>query len=167
MESNWGNKAGSVLDHRSLHKSTSTVLLYPLTQLSSGVLSWAQLRFGQISTAHLEHQHQLCVQWRLNQLHQAAPKIDRPYYNKETFLQNTIKQTLIRVNTIYTFCLKKNNKKQAFFAKITLNISLLSILQPKKYLFLHPQIKEAMGRVRQKSGTWTQVTWVFNLMIIK
>lgn len=166
MEPNWGNKAGSVLDHRSLHKSTSTVLLYPLTQLSSGVLSWAQLRFGQISTAHLEHQHQLGVQWRLNQLHQAAPKIDRPYYNKETFLQNTIKQMLIHVNTIYTFCLKKK-KKEAFFAKITLNISLLSILQPKKYLFLHPQNKRSDGQSASKSGTWTQVTWVFNLMIIK
>lgn len=149
MESNWGNKAGSVLDHRSLHKSTSTVLLYPLTQLSSGVLSWAQLRFGQISTAHLEHQHQLCVQWRLNQLHQAAPKIDRPYYNKETLLQNTIKQTLIRVNTIYTFCLKKNNKKQAFFAKITLNITVKYFTTKKVLVFTSPN-KRSDGQSASK-----------------
>lgn len=148
MESNWGNKAGSVLDHHSLHKSTSTVLLYPLTQLSTGVLSWAQLRFGQISTAHLEHQHQLGVQWRLNQLHQAAPKIDRPYYNKETFLQNTIKQMLIHVNTIYTFCLKK--QKTSFLCQNKIKYITVKYFTTKKVLVFTSQNKRSDGQSASK-----------------
>lgn len=148
MESNWGNKAGSVLDHRSLHKSTSTVLLYPLTQLSTGVLSWAQLRFGQISTAHLEHQHQLGVQWRLNQLHQAAPKIDRPYYNKETFLQNTIKQMLIHVNTIYTFCLKK--QKTSFLCQNKIKYITVKYFTTKKVLVFTSPNKRSDGQSASK-----------------
>lgn len=148
MESNWRNKAGSVLDHRSLHKSTSTVLLYPLTPLSSGVLSWAQLRFGQISTAHLEHQHQLCVQWRLNQLHQAAPKIDRPYYNKETFLQNTIKQMLIHVNTIYTFCLKK--QKASFLCQNNIKYITVKYFTTKKVLVFTSSNKRSDGQSASK-----------------